>query len=87
MTDLRELAERVANGKGCDNALDVEIEVALFTPDLESIAVRANAAGTKVIYSNRCGTESTHWAEEWTADRPSAAAYLRALATTREQSA
>lgn len=87
MTDLRELAERVAHGEGCDNALDVEIEVALFKPDAISRSARPNAAGTKVVYINHDGTQATHWAEEWTEDRPgAAAAILRALATTGEQS-
>lgn len=74
---LLALAERVSSGRGCDNALDVEIEVAVF--DEPHIAVRANAAGTKVIYT-KGGKDMTHWAPDWTKDRAGTAAALRAHA-------
>lgn len=73
------LAERCDKPGGADNALDVEIEIALFQPDELYLAVRANAAGTKVIYTDHGGNEATHWARDWTMDRPAAADALRAM--------
>ena len=78
--ELLALADRVAGGNGLDNALDVLIEVALFEPGEGCLSARANAAGTKVIYSYVDGTQKTHWAEEWTAIRSEAAASLRSAA-------
>jgi hypothetical protein len=72
-----ELADRVETGRGCDNALDVLIEVALFSPCAQFASARANSAGSKIIYMSTAGRSSTHWAEEWTADRPGAVALLR----------
>ena len=57
---LRGLSE---NG---DNKLDVLIEIALFKPDSHTTAVRSNAAGTKVIYTNYKGNEETYWPSDWT---------------------
>lgn len=78
--ELLALAFRVANGRGDDNALDVEIEIALFTPDRDCKAIRANAAGTKIIVTTASGKEKTHWASDWTMSRLSTAATLRARA-------
>jgi len=75
---LLELAERVEAGHGPDNSLDVEIEVATFRPTGTSMTCRANAAGTKVIYGDRDGKETTHWAPDWTAHRGDAAELIRA---------
>lgn len=83
MTDLHALAGRVEAGKGTSNALDVEVEIALFRPDELYLGVRANAAGTKVIYTDHGGNEATHWARDWTADRPGTAHSLRAIASDR----
>lgn len=83
--EMLALAERVAGGKGLDNALDVEIEVALFEPGEAAASARANAAGTKVIYTYTDGTQRTHWAEEWTAIRGEAALTLRSRAQSPEQ--
>lgn len=60
---MRDLIERLEKAKGVDNALDIAIEIALFNPD---VAVRANSAGTKLIYTKRDGTEVTHLADDWT---------------------
>lgn len=79
------LAERVSNGSGADNALDVLIEVALFEPDTSFCDIRANNAGSKVICTLWGGDECTFRADDWTMDRPGTAAALRALAH-REQS-
>lgn len=67
MTPLLLLAEKV-EGLGAlgDNALDVQVEIALFEPYGIFTSVRANAAGTKVIYTVGDGKEVTHWAADWT---------------------
>lgn len=75
--ELLELAER-CEVSGYDNSLDVQIEVAMFKPNTVYAHCRANAAGTKVIYTDHVGNEVTCWAEEWTC-RPNTASRLRAL--------
>jgi len=84
MTDLMELASRVDAGEGCDNAIDVEIEVALFEADHLYSACRSNSEGTKVIYTRRLdGGEETCWSPDWTggpAVRGRTAALIRARA-------
>lgn len=83
MTDLTSLADRVEAGTTTDNALDVLVEVALFKPDEFYRSVRANAAGTKVVYTDHDGKDHTHWAGDWTltaAIRRSTAAALYAHA-------
>lgn len=49
-----------------DNALDVQVEVALFKPGKVYTACRPNAAGSKVIYTGVLGNEVTCWADDWT---------------------
>ena len=81
--DLRALADRVERLTGpANNTLDVEIEVALYRPGSVYSAVRANAAGTKVIYTDKAGNSVTCWADEWTGlvRRAATAAALRARA-------
>ena len=58
-TELEALAGKASN------AMDVRVEVALFKPNSVYSAVRANAAGTKVIYTDHAGNEVTCWAQEW----------------------
>jgi len=80
---LLALAERVATGSGCDNALDIEVELALFEPDDEWAAIRVNDAGTKTICTSPSGKERTFWARDYTisaASRSNTAAALRAHA-------
>lgn len=77
---LEELAARCVNGAGLDNALDVEIEVALFEPEEDWIAIRPNDAGTKVIVTDAGGKDHTYWAEDWTRERNKTAAIIRAHA-------
>ncbi|KQM62397.1 MULTISPECIES: hypothetical protein [unclassified Sphingomonas] len=83
MTDrskLLALAGEVANGEGLDNGLDVRVEVALFNPTPSWASIRANDAGTKVIYTDFDGRDTTCWAPEWTGMRGQAAIDLRAQA-------
>lgn len=61
---IEELIARLERGE-CSNELDVAIEIALFDPD---VSIRANAAGTKVIYTRRSGKETTHYAADWSMD-------------------
>lgn len=69
MTDLSSLIERVKSARKQDNALDVLIDVALFEPDEECSSVRANAAGTKLVFSYRSGKSQTFRARDWTLDK------------------
>jgi len=80
MSALMELAGRVASGAGLDNALDVEIEVALFEPDEKWGSIRPNARGTKVVCTGHDGSVGVFWANEWTGDRLGAVTALRARA-------
>ena len=68
MSILSCLIERLEGGE-TGNALDVLIEVALFKPGRAYRAIRANAAGTKVIYTDKAGNDVTCWAEDWTTAR------------------
>lgn len=80
---LNELADAVERARRSDNFLDVKVEIALFKPGRVFSAVRANNAGTKVIYTDPAGNDVTCWAQDWTynpALRASAAARLRARA-------
>ena len=83
--EIVRLAEALERGFGLDNELDVRCEVAFWEPGNGSTGVRANDAGTKVIYSFADATEKTYWAEEWTADRLGAAAALRARAAQHDR--
>jgi hypothetical protein len=80
--ELLGLAGRVDAATLADNSLDVLVEIALFEPASDYSAVRANAAGTKVIYTRESGVESTFWAFDWTAsqNKVSTIAALRARA-------
>lgn len=69
MTDaLANLLARLENGER-GNAIDVDIEIALFEPDTLWKKCRANSAKTKVIYTRFGKKESTHWAYHWS-DEP-----------------
>lgn len=86
MTNLMELASRVGEARRSDNALDVQVEVALFQPDDTYTVCRANAAGTKVIYTRTDGSKETCWAPDWSASpksREEAAEALGFLARVR----
>lgn len=81
---LLALAEAVDSATSCvDTLLDVEIEIALFQPDETYASIRANDAGTKVIYTGHDGREGAFWPEDWTLGKPErrkTAAALRAQA-------
>lgn len=85
--DLLALADLVAGSVLADNSLDVQVEIALFEPEHDYTAVRANAAGSKVIYTRADGSESTFWAHDWTArwNRESTVAALRARALAQTE--
>lgn len=75
-----ELIAALEKATGSDNALDVLCEVALFKPGTRYKTIRANEAGTKVIYTDRAGNSVTCWAEDWSRARRKAStiAALRA---------
>jgi len=83
IADVLDLAVRCEAGER-SNSLDVEIEIALFEPDAHYVAARANAAGTKVIYTRCDHSAVTHLARDWTS-RKGTAAVLRARASMMEQ--
>lgn len=92
MTDLLSLAARVEAMQGSSagvNALDVLIEIAMFQPDDEYVAIRANAAGTKVIMTAPAGHNDTFWAFDWTieSERPRTIAALRERAVVQSEEA
>lgn len=74
---LSSLIDRVRAGER-SNALDVEIEVAVFSPDENYASIRPNSPGTKVIYRTHRGAEQTCWAADWTMFPQVAEAALKA---------
>ena len=60
------IIDKLERADGPDNALDVLVEVALFQPSEIWPKCRANAAGTKVIYTNNWGADFTNWPRDWT---------------------
>lgn len=77
---ISELIARVEAATGADNELDVQIEISIERA--LGATVRANAAGTKVIYTNKDGTDQTCMAWDWTQDesaRIATAVKLRAI--------
>lgn len=66
---LLELADAIGGANKSDNKLDVLAEIALFKPNGVVLAVRANDAGTKVIYTIKGGAERTCWADDLTMHR------------------
>jgi hypothetical protein len=66
MSDIAGLIERLEKASGPDNALDLAVEVALFRPDRRHVAVRPNAAGTKLVYTRPDGGANTYRAFDWT---------------------
>ena len=67
---LTALAHRVRDGSGISNALDMEIEIALFDPPEDGfVSVQPNATRTKLIYRRADGTTVTCRAHDWTMGR------------------
>lgn len=64
--ELSGLIERVRGLKDASNALDIEIELALFKPDGRHASVRPNHAKTKLVYTTHDGQTETFWASDWT---------------------
>ncbi len=82
MKTLTELAAHIEKTKvGC-NKTDVLVEIALFKPSRKWKSVRANDAGTKVIYTSKGGKQETFWARDWTLSRESTVAALRSRAAS-----
>lgn len=80
--EIARVADEIENLKCAENYLDVHAEVLLFKPGTCYSKIRANVAGTKVIYTDRAGNEVTCWAEDLTITpevRASTAARLCAL--------
>lgn len=76
------LIERLQAASGPDNALDVLVEVAMFKPSRIWASCRANDAGTKVIYVDHNGRETTCWAVDWCDNRAAALTALLAREST-----
>jgi len=77
----QKLSERVEALDKSDNEIDVLVEIVLFEPDDIDAAIRANNAGTKVIYTQHDGKERTYLSGDWTFSahsREQIAAALRA---------
>lgn len=80
MTDHMELVERLKTGER-SNALDMAVEMAVFTPGDGYQSVRPNAAGTKLIYTRDDGRSETCWAWDWSLHPVKAIELLTALST------
>jgi len=83
MSDLAWLLESLEKDSGPDNEIDIAVDLVLFRPDARYTSVRANAAGTKLVYTKRDGRHETCWADDHTlnaACRAKAADRVRALA-------
>lgn len=79
MTDLSDLIERVRAATGPDNALDIDIDIALFTPDSQHVSVRPNAHGTKCVYQRHDGGTDTFWSSDHTLTPDSRETAIRRL--------
>lgn len=86
MSDLSELLERVKAARGYSNALDIEIDIALFKPDSRYLSVHPNAAGTKLVYRLADGSTRTHWAEDHTLNQDSIERAIRLLSALKDAS-
>jgi hypothetical protein len=86
MTSIPDIIEKLEKARGPDNALDIEIDIALFKPDDWHVSVRANAAGTKLVYTRHDGGTDTYRAWDHTlgaAARNLAVERLRALSSQK----
>lgn len=60
------LLSRLQGLKAPSNEIDMAFEIATFEPDDTYKAVRANDAGTKLVYTLADGRTVTHWAWDHT---------------------
>ncbi len=65
------LIDRLREAKGPDNALDMEIDIALFRPGAEFVSVSPNAAGTKLVFKRHDGSTATFLAWDHTLTKSS----------------
>lgn len=79
---ITSLIEKLEAGKR-SNEIDIAVALALFVPDQECKSIRANHAGTKVIYTFRDGSEQTCWARDWSLYPKDTLAILRAQSEAR----
>lgn len=63
---MRDLIEKLEALTEPSNAIDIQIEIALFEPDADYASVCPNNAGTKVIYTDRGENNHTFWAADYT---------------------
>lgn len=85
-TEIEGLVERLRQATGPDNALDIAIDIALFKPDRDHVSVRANNAGTKLVYTRPDGRTDTFLARDHTLNerrRFKAIALLTALGASK----
>lgn len=91
MTDAAEivrLAAEVEAARGFDNSLDIRCEIALFEPDDSELAIRPNAAGTKVVVTIAGVGDRSFLARDYTISagaRRNTAAALRARAAQHDR--
>lgn len=83
--DIAELIARVEAATGADNELDVAVELAIERA--LGATVRANAAGTKLIYTNPDGTEQTCRAWDWTQNEEARQTTLKRLRAIQNKEA
>lgn len=86
LAKLDELIARVEKGRDLSNALDIEIEIALFQPDEVYASVAPNHAGTKVVYTRHSGKTNTFWAMDHTLDELNRSRAVDRLKALRESS-
>jgi hypothetical protein len=79
---ITSLIEKLEAGKR-SNEIDIAVELAIFVPDHECKSVRANHAGTKVIYTFLDGSEQTCWARDWSLYPTDTLSILRAQSEDR----
>lgn len=82
---LEGLIERVKAATGADNALDIEIDIALFVPDARYLSVKPNSANTKLVFTLSNGRTETYWARDHTLDEAARADAVWALTAMQEQ--
>ena len=80
---MTSLVDRISKLDGPCNRTDVVVEVELFKPNNIYRSIRSNAAGTKVIYTKRDGTQEPYWAQDHTLT-PESRAHCIAILRAKE---